>query len=278
MLGSHFYHGLIRKYVILFGSIFNDIYIDRVDASGAVQRSIKVPLQYGPKERYLTRYQQNPDLLREVSMVFPRMSFEITNVYYDASRKLNSIGRIPVVNSNEDTLSTQYNPVAYNFDITLSIISRNTEDAVRIVEQIMPFFTPQWTETLNLIPEMNVNIDVPIVIKSSNVVDTYASNFEDKEWVIWEMTFTLKGYLYGPIRRQNVIKEAIVNTLVTPSDAIFSDVIGTIDPVQTVNVQPGLTANGEPTSNAALSVPSSQISATDNYGFITDFTEDLNNG
>lgn len=274
MLGSHFYHGLIRKYVILFGSLFNDIYVDRVDANGVTQRTIKVPLQYGPKERYLTRYQQNPDLLREVSMVFPRMAFEITGVSYDPDRKLNSIGKIPVVNSNRNTLSTQYNPVAYNFDITLSIISRNTEDAVRIVEQIIPFFTPQWTETLNLIPEMNVSVDVPIVIKNVSTVDTYASNFEDKEWVIWEMTFVLKGYLYGPIRRQGIIKEAIVKSYI-PTTNTAAEGVGDTDPSQTFNVTPGLTANGEPTSNAALSVPASDIEATDNYGFIIDFTEDL---
>lgn len=274
MLGWNFYHGLIRKYVILFGSLFDDIYVDRVDSSGARQRTIKVPLQYGPKERYLTRYQQNPDLLREVSMVFPRMSFEITGISYDPDRKLNSIGKIPTVNSNRDTLSTQYNPVAYNFDITLSVISRNTEDAVRIVEQIIPFFTPQWTETLNLIPEMNVNVDVPIVIKNVSTIDTYASNFEDKEWVIWEMTFVLKGYLYGPVRRQAVIKESIVKTYI-PTTNTAAEGIGITDPTQTVIITPGLTANGQPTSNAEQSVAASQISASDNYGFIKDFTEDL---
>jgi hypothetical protein len=276
MLGSNFYHGLIRKYVVLFGSLFNDIYIDRVDAAGVTQRTIKVPLQYGPKERYLTRYQQNPDLLREVSMVFPRMSFEITSVSYDPTRKLNSIGKIPATNQYNSTLSTQYNPVAYNFDIVLSVISRNTEDAVRIVEQIVPFFTPQWTETLNLIPEMNVSVDIPIVIRDVKTIDTYASNFEDKEWVVWEMNFTLKGYLYGPVRRQAVIKDVLVNTYAPSAD--IADSIGVTPTLDTVEVKPGLTAGGQPTSNAAQSVPTSQISASDNYGFIVDFTENLNNG
>lgn len=275
MLGSHFYHGLIRKYVVLFGSLFNDIYIERVDANGVAQKTIKVPLQYGPKERYLTRYQQNPDLLREVSMVFPRMSFEITGVTYDSDRKLNSIGRIPSTSTYANTLSTQYNPVAYNFDITLSIISRNTEDAVRIVEQIIPYFTPQWTETLALIPEMDVNIDVPIIIKSVNTVDTYANNFESKEWVIWEMQFVLKGQLYGPIKRQAQIKETIVNAYIPTPNVDISAVIGIADPVTITETTPGLTANGQPTSNAAASVPISQIQATDPYGFIVDFTQDF---
>lgn len=275
MLGSHFYHGLIRKYVILFGSLFNDIYIERVDANNVVQKTIKVPLQYGPKEKYLTRYQQNPDLLREVSMVFPRMSFEITGVSYDADRKLNSIGRIPSVSTYANTLSTQYNPVAYNFDITLSIISRNTEDAVRIVEQIIPYFTPQWTETLALIPEMDVNIDVPIIIKSVSTIDTYASNFEDKEWVIWEMQFVLKGQLYGPIRRQSQIKEAIVNAFIPSANTTVEAMVGSGNPSTITETTPGLTANGQPTSNAAASIPVSQIQATDPYGFIIDFTQDF---
>ncbi len=274
MLGSHFYHGLIRKYVVLFGSLFNNIYIDRVDANGVTQKTIKVPLQYGPKERYLTRYQQNPDLLREVSMVFPRMSFEITGVSYDSDRKLSSIGRIPSVTPDGNVLSTQFNPVAYNFDITLSIISRNTEDAVRIVEQIVPYFTPQWTETLTLIPEMNVNIDVPIIIKNVNTVDTYASNFEDKEWVIWEMAFVLKGQLYGPIRKQGVIKEVIVHTFI-PNTNTAAEGIGIATPQFKYDVIPGLTANGQPTSNVSASVPTSQIKATDDYGFIVNFTEDF---
>jgi len=272
MLGNHFSHGLIRKYVILFGSLFNDIYIDRVDASGVTQKTIKVPLQYGPKERYLTRYQQNPDLLREVSMVFPRMAFEITGVRYDPDRKLNSIGRNSAGNSTTGTLNTQWNPVAYNFDITLSIISRNTEDATRIVEQIIPYFTPQWTESLNLIPDIGLNVDIPIIINNVNCVDTYANNFESKEWVIWELTFTLKGYLYGPVNRSAVIKTSIAS-LYNPSTNTAAGGIGITDPSVVITVTPGLLANGQPTTNAAASISSSLISPTDDYGFLTDFTE-----
>lgn len=276
MLGSHFYNSLIRKYVILFGSIFNDIYIDRISANGTVQKTLKIPLQYGPKERYLARYRQNPDLLREVSMVFPRMAFEITSINYDPTRKLNTIGKIPNINSNSNILDIQYNPVAYNFDITLSIISRNTEDALRIVEQIIPYFTPQWTETLSLIEGMNINMDIPIVLKNVQMIDTYSSNFEDKEWIVWDLTFTLKGYLYGPTKTKSLIKQSIANAYI-PKGSVDSG-IGITPAVATVTVTPGMLANGSPTSNASLTVPSSQISADDNYGFITDFSEDLNNG
>lgn len=273
MLGSHFYHGLIRRYVILFGSLFNDIYVDRVDSTGETQKTIKIPLQYGPKERYLTRYIQNPDLLREVSMVFPRMSFEMTNVYYDASRKLNSIGKNTSTTSYTNTLGQVYNPVPYNFDFTLSIISRNTEDAVRIVEQVLPYFTPQWTESLILVPEANISMDIPIVINSTNVMDTYSGSFEDKEWVIWEMTFTLKGYLYGPVRSNAVIKDAFTNLYEVPGKP--SNYVGIASPTVEIEITPGLTANGEPTSDPNQSIPASEIKADDNYGFITDFTYNL---
>lgn len=276
MLGSHFYNSLIRKYVILFGSIFNDIYIDRIAANGTVQKTLKIPLQYGPKERYLARYRQNPDLLREVSMVFPRMAFEITSINYDPTRKLNTIGKIPNINSNSNILDIQYNPVAYNFDITLSIISRNTEDALRIVEQIIPYFTPQWTETLSLIEGMNINMDIPIVLKNVQMIDTYSSNFEDKEWIVWDLTFTLKGYLYGPTKTKSLIKQSIANAYI-PKGSVDSG-IGITPAVATVTVTPGMLANGSPTSNASLTVPSSQISADDNYGFITDYEENLENG
>lgn len=275
MLGHHFYHGILRKLVIYFGSVFDDIYIDRIDSTGEAKQTIKIPLQYGPKERYLTRYQQNPDLLREVSMVFPRMAFELTNVQYDAQRKLNSIGRNSATTSYTDQLGNVYNPVPYNFDFELSIISRNTEDALRIIEQILPFFTPQWTETLILVPEANISMDVPLILNTVRCVDTYENNFEAKEWVIWTLTFTIKSYLYGPVSRQSVIKDVNVNLDVPPTGNI-GDYIGTFtEPTIHIEVTPGLTANGQPTSNAAASIPASQIKATDNYGFITDITENI---
>ena len=142
MLGSSFYHGTIRKYVTLFGSMFNDIYIDRIDSSNNALQSMRVPISYGPKDRYIARAQQNPDLLRPVSQVFPRMAFEINSIRYDPQRKLNTVGRNSGVNSYINNVNTQFNPVAYDFDITLSIIARNSDDATRIVEQILPFFTP----------------------------------------------------------------------------------------------------------------------------------------
>jgi hypothetical protein len=274
MLGNHFYHGIIRKLVVYFGSMFNDIYVDRVDANGDSQQTLKVPIQYGPKERYLTRLQQNPDLLREVSMVFPRMAFELTNIQYDANRKLNTIGKNTATTSYTDQLGNVYNPVPYNFDFELSIISRNTEDALRIVEQILPFFTPQWTETLTLVPQANIATDTPIILNSVKMTDTYENTFESSEYVLWTLTFTIKSYLYGPVSRQGIIKDAITN--INNVSGNINDAIGTFTtPTVNIDIKPGLTANGQPTSNASLSVPASQIQATDDYGFITNIEENI---
>lgn len=276
MLGHHYYHGILRKLVIYFGSVFNDIYVDRIDTNGDTQTTIKVPIQYGPKERYLTRYEQNPDLLREVSMVFPRMAFELINIQYDSSRKLNSIGQnTTALTSYTDQRGTVYNPVPYNFDFELSIITRNTEDGLRIVEQILPFFTPQWTETLVLVPEANISMDTPLILNTIRCTDTYENNFEAKEWIIWTLTFTIKSYLYGPVTRQGLIKKVNANLNSTPTGDI-NDYIGTFDPPTVhIEVTPGLTANGQPTDDPALSIPASQIKPTDNYGYITDIEENI---
>lgn len=276
MLGHHYYHGILRKLVIYFGSVFNDIYVDRIDANGDIQTTIKVPIQYGPKERYLARYEQNPDLLREVSMVFPRMAFELTNLQYDAARKLNSIGKnTSSLTSYTDQWGTVYNPVPYNFDFDLSIITRNTEDGLRIIEQILPFFTPQWTETLVLVPEANISMDTPLILNSVECVDTYENNFEAKEWVIWTLKFTIKSYLYGPATRQSLIKKVNTNLNSVPSGDI-NDYIGIFEtPTIHIEIIPGLTANGDPTSNSELSIPTNEIGPADNYGYITNIEENI---
>lgn len=270
MLGSKFYHSSIRKYVILFGTLFNDITIDRVDSSNTVVQTISVPISYGPKERYLARAVQNPDLLRSVSMVFPRISFEINTIRYASERKLNSVNRNVYSNANTATLSSQFNPVPYDFDIVLSVIARNADDATRIVEQILPYFTPEWTVGVKLIPDMNIEMDIPIVLKSVALEDSYANNFEAKEFIIWTLSFTLKGYLYGPITKPKIIKQAYVS-LYTPTTNAVNFSINSISNAEYVAVQPGLDANGDPTTILANSIPLSQISANSDYGFITEF-------
>lgn len=274
MLGKTWYFGLIRKYVTIFGTLFNDIIINRVDLDDNTTKTIKVPIAYGPKERYLTRQIQNEDLLRPVSLVYPRMAFEITDIRYDSDRKLFTLGKCTTGSSSKGNLHTQNNPVPYNIGFRLSIITRNSDDALRIVEQIIPYFTPILNVTANLIPEMNYgNITLPLVLNAVSQEDTYEGDFISKEYVVWTLDFTLKGFLYGPTNDSKVIKEIFINFEI-PAGNITTSVIGNTSVEEHIYVRPGLTANGQPTSNSAASIPVADISATDSYGFIVDYVRD----
>lgn len=267
MLGHNFYFGLIRKYVTIFGALFDDISISRED-----NKSIKVPIAYGPKERYLARLEQNPDLLRPVSQVWPRMAFEIASISYDSSRKLDPNGHCTTGSSSAGTLKVQNNPAPWNINFRLSLISRNTEDALRVLEQILPFFSPTLNVTADLIPEMNyAPITLPITLLQTNMDEIYEGSFDDREYVTIDLLFELKGYMYGPISTSKVIKEVFVN-LYTPSTNTAVQGVGTSSNPEVVYVRPGLTANGTPTSNSAASIALNQISANSDYGFIVRVT------
>jgi hypothetical protein len=275
MFGKTFYFGSTRKYISLFGTLFNDIMLERVDQStGETVNWIKVPLSYGPKDRYLARLKANPDLNRQINQILPRMSFEIKSVEYDSSRKLNTIGRNKKTNTDADIFNSQYNPVPYNFNIDLSILTRNADDALRIVEQILPYFKPEWTTTVNLIPDMNIHMDIPVVLKTINYEDTYEAGFNDRYAIIWTLQFVLKGYIYGPISTKGVIKESDVNFYV-PSTNTAAEGVGTTTKAEYIVVKPGLDANGNPTSNSSISIPNAEIQANSNYGYIVDFYSDI---
>ena len=271
MFGKKYYFGSSRKYIALFGSLFNDIIIDRVDNSDNTLQTLKVPLSYGPKDRYLARIKENPDLQRQINQILPRMSFEIKSIEYDPTRKLNSVGKNR--KSAVDTaspVSYQFNPVPYNFNIDLAILARNPDDGLRILEQILPFFKPEWTTQINLIPEMNIHMDIPIVLKSVQYEDTFVANFNDRQAIIWDLNFVLKGYLYGPVSSAGIIKEVDVNFYV-PSTNTAAEGISVTSIAEYVQVTPGLDGNGAPTSNSSISIPVSQISANSDYGYIKDF-------
>ena len=274
MLGKTWYFGLIRKYVTIFGTLFNDIVINRVDSSDNTTKTIKVPIAYGPKERYLTRQIQNEDLLRPVSLVYPRMAFEITDIRYDSDRKLFTLGKATTGSSNKGTLYTQNNPVPYNISFRLSIIARNSDDALRIVEQIIPYFTPNLNVSANLISEMNYgNITLPLTLNNVGQEELYEGDFTSKEYIIWTLDFTLKAFLFGPTNESKVIKEIFVNFEIPDGD-ITASVIGTTEIQEHVYVRPGLTTSNTATSNVDASVAVTNISATSAYGFIVDYVRD----
>ena len=213
MLGSTFYHQTVRKYVAVFGTLFNDLNIERKNSSGVVIEKIKVPLAYGPKQKWLLAIQEST-VSRKVSAIrVPRMGFALTGLSYDSSRKLNTIGRNLAANTAAGTssLMTQYNPVPYNFDFTLYILVKNAEDGTQILEQILPFFTPEFTVTINTIPEMGIKADVPIVLNSADVADEYEGELATARTITWTLSFSMRGYIYPDIKSGSVIKTIEVN-------------------------------------------------------------------
>jgi len=269
MFGHTFYFSTIRKYVTLFGTLFNDIHITRTDSTNTTVALLKVPLAYAPKEKVLARVDADPNIDRQTAITLPRMSFEMIDMKYDANRKLNTIERRVVKEPNSTSkLKYQYNPVPYNISFRLYIYVKNAEDGTKIVEQILPFFTPDWTTTVQLIPEMGINMDIPVVLDNINIEDSYEGDFEKRRALIWTLDFTLKGYIYGPIKKSGVIKFANTNFYI-PSvpDGEMSTAVGNTNPSERVTIRPGLTANGTPTSNVAESVSLAEIEADDDFGY-----------
>ena len=213
MLGQQFYHETMRKVVVAFGTIFNNINIVRTNNSGEVIQSMKVPLAYGPKQKFLTRLREDPNLNKKVALTLPRIGFEISGISYDASRKLNSIQKFKKTNNSEDgkTLSSQYMPVPYNMDFELVVMAKQSDDALQIVEQILPFFQPDYTITLNDNSAMGTTRDVPIILSNVTYTDEYEGSFEDRRVLTYSLSFTAKFYLYGPVTDQKVIKQVQVD-------------------------------------------------------------------
>ena len=209
MFGRRFYHESLRKVVVSFGTIFNNIIIHRTDADGSVLQRLKVPLSYSPKEKFLTRLEQQPNLAnREMAVSLPRMGFEISGISYDSSRKLQRVGKFKKVHgSDAGQQYYQYNPVPYNISFNLYSFTATAEDGLCIIEQILPYFQPDYTVTINVIPELGIKRDVPIILNSVNYEDSYSGDFESRRAVIYTLGFTAKTYLYGPASTQKVIKE-----------------------------------------------------------------------
>jgi hypothetical protein len=211
---GHFYHATVRNSIIVFGKLFNQVYIKRTDANGDQQQFVKVPITYGPKEKWLVRSEMDPDLDRPVEIVLPRMTFEINDFAYDTQRKLNSLTELVVESPTDNTKQRkQFAPVPYNLGITLYVISKTQEDALQIVEQILPFFTPAYNLTVNINPEMGYSFDVPTVLNSVSLNDDYDGQFEVKRTVLYTLQFTMKTQIFGPVQESGVIRTVTANVV-----------------------------------------------------------------
>ena len=206
MLGNaHFYNRTIRKVVVAFGSMFNDILLTRYSKDGLTAHEItKVPLSYGAKEKYLVRLQSDPNLTKSIATTVPRMSFDLVGMTYDTTRKQQTT--LQNFGMSSGSFRSQYVPIPYNFDFNLSIYVRNTEDGTQILEQILPFFTPDFTVTIDFIKEMDQVYDMPVILNSVSPEVDYEGDFMNTRLIIWNLTFTAKGYIWPPVSANNSSK------------------------------------------------------------------------
>ena len=240
MFGDHFYHKQIRNTVIAFGTIFNNVNIKRTDSSGNPLQTLRVPLSYSPKEKFLARLDAQQDLTGDdskVAITLPRMSFEITGYNYDGTRKLNKNQKLGRVTTNADTtkLNTQHSPVPYNVNFELNVFVANSDDGLQIIEQILPFFQPDYTVTMILDNTyMDTKRDIPFVLENVSYDDSYTGTLTSLRRIIYTLQFTAKIYLYGPISQSAVIKKV--------SADLYSDTGSNSPRVERVTVQPNPTS------------------------------------
>ena len=221
MLGVTYYHETIRKYVAVFGTLFNDINIQRRNSAGVITEQIKVPIEYSAKDRLLLHIRRMSTTNAGVQTTLPRMGFVLNGITYDGTRKLNTMGQVYAANTaaSTSTLLKQYNPVPYNFDFELTAAVDNAEDGAQIFEQIVPFFTPEFTVSVTLIPSMNIKPDVSIILNSTTTEDSYEGDFTTRREIVWTFGFQLKGYIYPDVKSGSVTKSVIVNLRMPAEEA-----------------------------------------------------------
>ena len=240
-IANYFYNETTRRYVALFGTLFNQIKIERSNNDGTNVQSMIVPLSYAPAQKVLSRLRDDPDLLnsRRTAITLPRMSFEITSLNYDPQRKIGSTQKMVKTAKAETDASRNFvhSAVPYNVEFSLYIMTKYSEDATKILEQIIPFFTPDWTVTAKMVNDLDP-IDIPVVLNSVTTEDLYEGDYESRQTVLYTLTFTLKGWYFGPEKKQKVIKFIDMDMMTdTASDSPRQE---------GVTIKPGLDSNGNP--------------------------------
>lgn len=254
MFGTYFYHEKIRKCVALFGRLFNNIYIIRKNSSGDVISQVKVPLSYAPKRKYLDRIRENPTLTgdTQVAIKLPRMSFEITNFLYDTSRQLTKTSTFNTVGSANTVRQKFFPPVPYTINFQLNIYAKTQDDALQCVEQILPYFNPQYTVTVKPFTENYPDFreDIPIIIQGLSFQDDFEGSVEQRRTIIYQLDFEMKVSFHGPIVSNAIIRQADAVVSLIDNGLNDSDV-----PLETITSVP------DPAS--AFGMPDSD------YGFLT---------
>jgi len=217
MFGTHFYHKLTRKYVVLFGTMFNNITLVKTNKdSGAEIERMKIPITYAPKEKYISRLRSDPDLQRQIQIRLPRLSFELTGMSYDAARKQDSVLKVAKSNSSTSGKSS-YMHVPYDLTFELNLYARNIDDGTQIIEQILPYFTPDYTVTINPVNSLGVLKDIPITLDSVQYNIEHEGNFDAIRFITWTLSFTMKVDFFGPVSNPKIIRKVIANIFNDPS-------------------------------------------------------------
>ncbi len=233
MFETPYYHGIIRKLIVGFGTLFSNVQIPRQDSNGTIQQYVNVPIAYGPKEKWNMRTEQDPDMTDHVYTTLPRMAFEITDYQYDSSRALNRNNTIKCYN-DLGQVTQMFAPVPYNISISLVTQTKGTEDGLAIMEQILPLFAPEYTLNLNAIPQMNVKQDVPIILNDVSVQDDYEGDFQTRRIVNQTFSFTAKLNLYSAIKSGKIITH--VDTKLDTNQLAYGQMKYTADGVPSTGV------------------------------------------
>lgn len=266
-----YYRQSINRYATAFMSLFAEIYIQKQDSTGQTVNTVKVPIAYGPRQKWLGLLTGNPDLNRPVGITVPRIGVEMIGMNYAPDRKLNSTNQFVANYSNASNIPNQnvgagdpssasfvYVPVPMDITWRLDIMTNNQDDASQILEQIIPVFTPEWVNRVRIVDELDIEFNIPIVFKSAGLSDSYGNGDNtERRILVWSLGFDMKAYFVGQPQTSKIIKISTVTASVTGSN----------NETYSYTSTPGMTANGQPTTNAAASISPLLINQTDNWGY-----------
>jgi len=271
-----FGHNLLRKYVVYFGTLFNNVWLQRYDLNDTLVQRSKVPINYGPREKFLARAEGSPDLNRPIAIQLPRMAFELIGIEYDSTRKFNTLNKITV--PSEDGYKYQYSPSPYNLTFALSIMTKNILDGTYIVEQILPYFSPQFQATLNINPDLGLKYDVPVILNSVEQQDTYEGYFTERRAIIWTLVFTMKAWFFGPTidTSGGIIKNIDIN-MMTPRFGVSAQdtSANTWGTKLNINITPGVDVNTNTAVNSSYYTYNYQLNTVNGDFFVTEKIEDI---
>jgi hypothetical protein len=271
MLNKPFYHSLTLKYITMFGNLFNDITVTRLDANNKKIKTIPISLKYASREKYLALLDKHPQT-EKTGLRLPAISFVISSMQYDGSRQISPLTNLVNITDDSTRMYSSFQKIPYEIQIEMALIAEKNDDLAQMFEQIIPYFTPTHVNTITLVPDLNDKNDILISLDSTNFNDSYDGEFTQRRELFWTLTFTIKAFFIGPISQQGVIKRVQVDlAAVNQIDEIADYDKNGFKRDERIVIKPGLTPDGKPTTNEDESINYLLIQKTDPYGFIEDY-------